>query len=85
MVSLYLYILLALTDYNPSFNDELGIALLVVVLTSFFVNLIKLVYMTGVLAWRKIVPIVKHKYKKFKTILAKKRTVAIKSVDHFIP
>ena len=46
MVSIYLYVLISLTDYNDDADlfENCGIALLAVVMVSFAVNFLKFVY-----------------------------------------
>jgi hypothetical protein len=46
MVSVYLYVLISLTDYNDDADlfEKCGIALLTVVMLSFAVNFLKFVY-----------------------------------------
>ena len=49
MVTLYLYILVSLTDYNAvnMFKEECGILLSTVVLLSFGVNFFKILFKVG--------------------------------------
>ena len=44
MVSVYLYLLMSLTDFNP-LREDIGLALMVIVFISVAVNLFKAVWM----------------------------------------
>jgi hypothetical protein len=44
MVSVYLYLLMSLTDYNP-LREDIGFALMVVVVIAVAVNLIKAIWL----------------------------------------
>lgn len=59
MVSAYLYTMLSLTEFNlceQELKDTMGMGLLVVVLVSFFVNMLKLLYVTGILMKKRVIP-----------------------------
>ena len=44
MVSVYLYLLMSLTDFNP-LREDIGLALMVVVVIAVAVNLLKAIWM----------------------------------------
>ncbi|TNV87291.1 hypothetical protein FGO68_gene9418 [Halteria grandinella] len=80
MVSLYLYVLISLTDYNDSLRDQAGIALLYIVLISFFANFVKLLIQTSILFKSRMIPLLKRYLKLYLKSRSKRRVVSMKTI-----
>ncbi|TNV72002.1 hypothetical protein FGO68_gene16158 [Halteria grandinella] len=81
MVSLYLYVLISLTDYNDSLRDQAGAALLYIVLISFLANFLKLLIQTTLLFKSRLLPLLKRHLQFLIKKRQKQRVVTLKPIS----
>ncbi|TNV71996.1 hypothetical protein FGO68_gene11009 [Halteria grandinella] len=81
MVSLYLYVLISLTDYNDTLRDQAGAALLYIVLISFLANFLKLLFQTSLLFKSRLLPLLKRHLQLFIKKRSKQRVITLKPIS----